>query len=125
MYLLALKVQKIIEYHQLQPLRNLLIFDAHNYYMKTKDPIKKIRRKRMIIRIFAWIFLAMQLLAYIGNANEAPYKSDDLSEEVGHHIGYNLFLIISAILFYRLYKITKSLKKVSYENSIDAIGQSE
>ena len=105
--------------------RNLVIFDAHNYYMKMKDPIKKIRRKRRIVHIFAWIFLVMQLLAYIGNANEAPYKSDYFSEVVGHYVGYNLFLIISAILFYRLYKITKSLKKVSYENSIDAIGKNE
>jgi len=93
--------------------------------MKTKEPIKKIRRKRPIVRIFAWIFLAMQLLAYIGNANEATYKRDYFSEVVGHYVGYNLFLIISAILFYRSYKIMQNLKKAIEANRIDVIGKGE
>lgn len=93
--------------------------------METKDTVKKIRRKRIVVRVFAYLFLTMQLLAYIGNANKTFYKSDDLYEFTGHYFGYNLFLIIAAVLFYRSYKITKSLKKVTQANTIDAIGQSE
>lgn len=92
--------------------------------MKKNSPQHKLKRKALIIRIFGFLFIAFQLLGYIGSPNTRT-KEMDIPETIGYFIGYNFFIWLAIIFFYWSWKESKKAKKMNAASVIEAIGEQE
>jgi hypothetical protein len=92
-----------------------------NKTMKKSTQKKSI--KVIVLRIFASIFLLFQLLSYPHMFDGMP--DSYLSGSIGYFIGFNLFLYVSAGLFYWAWKVKKKNQKFQNIESIDSIGKTD
>lgn len=82
------------------------------------------RWKIRIINIIAIALTVFQILAYIGLLTE-PLPQENGIDAIAFYIGFNIFLIIAAILFCIAYKLKKKWKSNNLGDMIDSIGKEE
>lgn len=90
--------------------------------MEKKLPRNKFKRKIIILRIIGFLFIAFQLLGYVG-ATHTDREEMDTPETIGYFIGYNFFIWLAIFFFYWSWKVSKKAKKINAANVIDAIGE--
>jgi hypothetical protein len=92
--------------------------------MNKPKPAKKGKRKIIILRVLGCILIFLQILGHLNHPSDRSIN-DNLSEQIGHFIGYNIFLWIALCLFYWSWSVSKKNKKTENTESIESIGTSE
>jgi len=92
--------------------------------MEKNPATKTFRRKILILRIIGFVFLAFQLLGYLG-ATESGFEGKDTSEKIAYILGYNFCLWIALAFFYWSWNIHKAKKRAINADLINSIGEKE
>lgn len=81
------------------------------------------KKARKILNIIVIILLVCQLLGYLGNINNKQLNPKGVNL-IAFYIGFNLPLILAAIIFLISLILKSSIVKNDSDNLIDSIGQS-
>ena len=81
------------------------------------------KRKTIILKILTILLAVIQVLGYIGTLS-AKKATPNEDQSIAYYLGFNLPLILAAILFVIERNIKRKMDKKESENMIDSIGKS-
>jgi hypothetical protein len=81
------------------------------------------KRTRKILNIIALVLAVLQVLGYVGYLNSKPEEEEAGVNAVFFYIGFNLPIIIAAILFVSSLILKRKIDKKEADIEIDSIGK--
>ena len=85
--------------------------------------IKKMKRKRRVFIILAYVFIFFQLIAYYQAIRMDVTEGETGPYLIAFYNGYSIWLIAATVLIYKAYKLKRKIREKLHKSLIESIGK--